>query len=98
MKDKRSRKPKTHQSVLYTELIASLEGKTCKHCAGTGRCLDSYEVGTRLRNERESRGMSLRTMAGKLSYSPAYVSDMELGRRGWTESKVAAYLENLKAI
>jgi len=38
-------------------------------------------LGQRIRELRDAEGMSLRDFAGKLKLSPAFVSDVELGRR-----------------
>lgn len=77
------------------DLIAKLTLKTCDHCGGTGKCLDNREVGMALRRERVREGIEGREMARRLGYSPAYLCDLELGRRGWNEKKVAAYLNKL---
>lgn len=41
-----------------------------------------------MREARLKAGLSLREMARRLKMSAPYVSDLELGRRGWTEKKI----------
>ncbi len=56
---------------------------------------DDEKVGLILRAKRERAKMSLRTVAAKLGFSAAYVSDLERGKRAWTDAKVADYLAAL---
>ena len=51
----------------------------CGHCGGSGHreMLD----GAAIRSNRESSGISLRRLANEAEVSPAYLSDIELGRR-----------------
>lgn len=44
-----------------------------------------------LRAVREARGISLRSMADSMDMSPAYLSDVELGKRNVTERVLAEY-------
>lgn len=44
-----------------------------------------------LREVRERANLSLREVARQLNYSPAYVSDIELGRRNTNETILAFY-------
>lgn len=48
-------------------------------------------TGAAARNLRISKKLSLREVARRLGYSAAFVSDLELGRRCWTEEKAEAY-------
>lgn len=61
----------------------------CKHCLGKG--LVSIVSGDVLRAHRESLGWTLRGFAGYLGFTPAYVSDIELGKRRATEAIIDAY-------
>lgn len=58
--------------------------------------IDDEATGQMLRAERVAAGFSLRSIARALHFSAPYVSDLELGRRGWTEEKAAAYREALR--
>jgi transcriptional regulator with XRE-family HTH domain len=68
----------------------------CKHCGGTGRALDHVALGAHQRAMREKAGKSLRAIAAKMKVSAPYLSDLENGRRNWTEEKVEAYRKALK--
>ncbi|NBH06817.1 helix-turn-helix domain-containing protein [Amycolatopsis sp. SID8362] len=48
---------------------------------GPSRCPGFYVLGCALRELRESRGMSLRELAGKLGFSPSSLSNWETGER-----------------
>ena len=48
--------------------------------AATDRSFESSKVGTRLRQERERRGISLRELARRVGVSPSLVSQIELDR------------------
>jgi len=48
-----------------------------------------------LRAERESYGVSLRALASQMKFSAAYVSDVELGRRGLSEAFLKKYFTAL---
>lgn len=65
--------------------------KSCHCCHGTGTELDHATVGAELRSLRETRGLSLEAVAKKLKLSLSYLSDLERGRRNWTEAKVARF-------
>lgn len=47
----------------------------------TGTHDDFRELGALLRSYRDSRGLSLRDVAGGAEISPSYLSDIENGRR-----------------
>jgi hypothetical protein len=79
--------------VSIHEWMASLELQPCTHCGGTGKCLDDARVGACLRQIREAHKLTLREVARRMKFSAAYVSDMELGRRGWDDRRVTAYLQ-----
>lgn len=85
------------RAVRISEWLACLELKTCPHCGGTGKCLDDARVGEYLRQIRTARQLSGREIARRMKISAPYLSDMELGRRGWNEQKVTAYLNAVQA-
>lgn len=45
-----------------------------------------------MRGFREKQGISLRFVAKRLQFSAAYVSDLELGRRNWSDKLREKYL------
>lgn len=55
--------------------------KPCQKCNGTGFEPDPTTIGQTMRKIRSESGLSLRLVAGRMGYSAAYLSDMELGRR-----------------
>ena len=44
-----------------------------------------------MRDRRQQRKLGLREMAGLLSLSPSYLSDLESGRRNWGHQNVTRY-------
>lgn len=66
----------------------------CPKCAGTGKVTDPYAEGRALREFRKSKAVSLREMSRRLQVSAAFLSDVELGKRGargrWMERYQAA--------
>lgn len=68
----------------------------CRHCNGTGREIDHQKTGKELRRLREKANISLRGLAKALGVSSAFLSDIELGHRNWTEEKVEKFLKAIK--
>lgn len=50
-----------------------------------------------MRIKREKSGKSLRETAALMEISPAYLSDLELGRRWWNADLIARYKAALGA-
>jgi transcriptional regulator with XRE-family HTH domain len=65
--------------------------RKCRKCGGTGKELDPTRVGHEMRRLRKKKGIGLRDMAKRMDISAPYLSDLELGRRDWTEEKIAAF-------
>jgi predicted transcriptional regulator len=63
--------------------------RICPLCGGTGHLADARPGA--LRKRREQCGVSLREVARRLSLSPSYLHDVELGRRRATEAILHAY-------
>lgn len=57
---------------------------------------DHAATGARLRKRREKAKLSLREVARRMSLSAPYLSDLELGRRAWTEAKAKAFCRALR--
>lgn len=72
------------------------ENMICMACRGSGRVIDPRKVGARLRDSRKQREISLREMARRLGITAPYLSDMELGRRGWSTKWIQAFEKALK--
>lgn len=49
--------------------------------------IDHAATGAKARELREAKKKSLRKTAIALGVSAAYLSDLELGRRGWTQER-----------
>lgn len=69
--------------------------KKCSACEGTGRVPNPVATGLSMRQRRERAGVGLRELARKLDVSAAYLSDLELGRRGWRNAKLRKAYEAL---
>jgi len=67
----------------------------CSRCGGTGLEVDDREIGAEMRQAREHADLSLREMSRRLLLSPAYVSDLELGRRRWRAALTDRYMDAL---
>lgn len=57
--------------------------------------VDNIATGALARTCRKERKLSLRTVAKRLKLTPAYVSDLELGRRGWREELIEQFRDAL---
>lgn len=68
----------------------------CKRCGGSGIEPDPIAIGAKMRAFRLAAGLSLRDVAGKMGFSPPYVSDLELGRRPWGPKATVKYREALR--
>jgi len=68
----------------------------CIRCGGSGKEPDHKALGQAMRAKREASGLTLRSLAKRLSFSAAYISDLELGRRNWSAGMRESYLDQLK--
>lgn len=68
----------------------------CLRCGGTGQVPDPVYRGNEARQRRLKADISLREMARRLHLSAAYLSDLELGRRGWNERLMKRYDKSLR--
>lgn len=48
--------------------------------------IDHQATGKGARQYREERGLSIRKVAQRMGLSASFVSDLELGRRHWTDA------------
>ena len=53
-------------------------------------------LGMAARKRRKEAKVSLRFMAGKMGISAPSLSDMELGRRHWTERRIRQFVDLLR--
>lgn len=71
--------------------MKSVPFNMCEHCGGSGESLDHEAVGSAMRSVRVEAKLSLREVARRLCLSAPYVSDLELGHRNWTRSRITDY-------
>lgn len=64
----------------------------CGACGGTGQRLDHAALGEGLRDLRHRAGKTQQDVARAVGLKPAYICDLEHGRRAWSTEKVAVYL------
>lgn len=57
-------------------------------CTKTVKAIDHLATAEKARSIRRSAGISLREMARRMGFTAGYVSDLELGRRHWNETRV----------
>lgn len=72
--------------------------KPCTRCNGSGIEADWLNIGAGMRARREKLGIGLNSLARQLGLTPAYLSDMERGRRAWRGPKalkVAKFLDRM---
>ena len=50
------------------------------------KSINHLEAGKRIRALREKAGMSVRRLANEMGFSAPFMSDLERGRRNWTEA------------
>lgn len=55
--------------------------------------IDHQATGELMRKARVQIGLSLRDMAARMEFSPPYLSDLELGRRNWTDKLIETWWE-----
>jgi transcriptional regulator with XRE-family HTH domain len=61
----------------------------CPTCEGKGSIDNPIFTGQKMRTLREGRGLTLRSMAGKVGISLSYLTDLEHGRRNWSPELIA---------
>lgn len=59
------------------------------------RITDNAATGQMMREARKRAGLSLREMARRLGQSAPFISDLELGRRGWDEKRIEQWKKML---
>lgn len=70
--------------------------KYCPRCGGTGTVPDPAYHGEQARQRRIKAGVTLRQIAKRMGLSVGYLSDLELGRRGWSEGLTQRYIKALR--
>jgi len=60
--------------------------------------LCSRNIGIALRKKRESLDLSLREVSRRMEKSAVHISDLEKGRRMWTEESIIEYVDSLSQL
>lgn len=68
----------------------------CPRCSGSGFIPDPRHQGSRARALRREAALSLREIARRMDLSAGYISDLELGRRGWNDELMKRYIKALQ--
>lgn len=76
--------------------IKTSETITCPNCKGRGEIDNPVWRGKEMRQLRKSASKTLTEVARVMKFSKGYLSDLELGRRAWSESLILAYEKALK--
>lgn len=58
--------------------------------------IDDQATGAKMRALREAAKVSLRDLGDRIDLSAPYLSDLELGRRAWSEQRAEQYAAALK--
>ena len=76
--------------------MTTLPRKPCRYCHGSGTEIDHSAVGFTLRTLRLKKEIGLREMARGMGVSAPFLSDMELGKRNWTQERIDQFNEVIK--
>jgi predicted transcriptional regulator len=65
-------------------------------CMVQTEAVDHRATGLQMRQLRKGYGASLRAVAEGMGCSTAFLSDLELGKRNWTETRIANFVDACK--
>jgi transcriptional regulator with XRE-family HTH domain len=60
--------------------------------------VDDRATGEDARKYRENKGVSLRSVAKQMGISAPYLSDLELGRRNWSQTLLVRFKDAVQAL
>lgn len=63
----------------------------CPHCNGTGQLRDERALGETMKARRRAAKKVLRQVAESIGISIGYLSDLEHGRKKWSDKLLAQY-------
>lgn len=63
----------------------------CTHCNGTGQIRDERALGKTMQERRKEARKRLREVAVLMGISVGYLSDLEHGRKKWTDKLLSGY-------
>ena len=69
-------------------ILERFTNSPCEHCKGTGKGINHKEIGQRLRKRRMRAILKLREVAGEMGISVGYLSDLEQGRKHWSQDLI----------
>lgn len=67
----------------------------CQKCKGAGAIENPAYVGQFFRKRREAKDIGLRELARRMKISPAYLSELEHGKRRWSKKLKNSFMENI---
>lgn len=70
-----------------------MKARPCHCCGGTGKENDAVLIGAKMKAMRQAAGIQQKFVALKLNISAAFLSDLEHGRRYWTQTMIDKYKE-----
>lgn len=65
----------------------------CPTCWGTGKELDHYKMGQKVRAARLKAGLQIKEVALQIGITDSMLCYMELGKRRWTRESYALALD-----
>lgn len=68
-----------------------MKTRNCRYCAGTGKEIDPVAMGAEMLALRKSKAVKQSFVADFMEYSKAYISDLERGKRGWSDRLIKLY-------
>lgn len=67
----------------------------CPKCKGTGEIENPFYIGQKFKAERIKRDVGLRELARRMGYSPAYISELEHGKKAWSKHLKDRFMKEL---
>jgi transcriptional regulator with XRE-family HTH domain len=71
--------------------------KKCTKCGGTGYVQDDAMLGGELKAQRVKVDISLLEVSCRMKISPAYLCDLEHGRRAWSRKLEQNYRQAIES-
>jgi transcriptional regulator with XRE-family HTH domain len=78
--------------------MANIKLIPCPKCGGRGKVQDQIDLGLYFRQKRLQTGESIREVARHMNLSAAYICDLELGRRSWSNDLCNRYLRTIDVL
>lgn len=65
--------------------------RMCSHCNGTGTEVDHVSLGLEMAQLRQGAKFTLAQLGRKMGFSISYLSDLEHGRKRWSDEMIENY-------